>query len=44
MSRETSKANAFDLAKVVILEDLKSEEKTIKCVTGNIFYLECLLL
>ena len=33
--------------KVVVLEDrgdLKSKEKTIQCVTGNIFYLECLLL
>ena len=47
MRGETSKVSAFDLAKVVVLEDrgdLKSKEKTIQCVTGNIFYLECLLL
>ena len=47
MRGETSKASAFDLAKVVPVEDrgdLKSKEKTIECVTGNIFYLECLLL
>ena len=47
MRGETSKASAFDLAKVVLVYDrgdLKSKEKTIWCVTGNIFYLECLLL
>ena len=47
MRGETSKARALDLAKVVVLEDrgdLKSKEKAIWCVTGNIFNLECLLL
>ena len=47
MRGETSKASVFDLAKVVPVEDrgdLKRKEKTIWCVTGNIFNLECLLL
>ena len=42
MRGETSEASAFDL--VEDRGDLKSKEKTIECVTGNIFYLECLLL
>ena len=47
MRGKTSKASTFDLVKVVVREDrgdLKSKEKAIWCVTGNIFNLECLLL
>ena len=35
MRGETSKASAFDL--VEDRGDLRSEEKTIECVTGNLF-------